>query len=106
MLRSCNHVCVLYVTVCFVAFFMLSVLFITKHNKNLAKKILIFITVIKNWCFFDIFFIAIMVASIKMFSYASIDFNGGFFAFGAFLIITYIIKYYGIEELWEIWENM
>jgi len=92
--------------VCFVVFFMLSVLFITKYNKELAKKLLIFITAIKKWCFFDIFFIAIMVAVIKMFSYASIDFEGGFIAFICFLTISFIIKYYGIEGLWEIWENM
>jgi len=92
--------------VCFIVFFMLSVFFITKYNKDLAKKLLIFITAIKKWCFFDIFFIAILVSMVKVLSYSTINLNEGFFAFIGFLLISYIIKFYGIESLWEIWENM
>jgi len=97
---------VIFPFICLITFFILSILFITKYNKNLAKKLLIFITIIKEWCFFDIFFIAILIAMIKMFSYASINLESGFYAFLIFLIISFLIKLYKVENLWEIWENM
>jgi len=97
---------VIFPFICFSAFFILSVLFITKYNKNLAKKILIFLTFLKDWCFFDIFFIAILVSMIKVLSYSTINLDGGFFAFIGFLSLSYVVKFYGIESLWEIWESM
>jgi len=93
--------------ICAIAYFMSSVLLLFKFNKFLLKKILILITVFKDWCFLDIFFIAILVSLIKMFSYAEVMFNIGFVAFLIFLsIMFYIVKIIGVEILWDLYENI
>jgi len=93
--------------ICAIAYFMSSVLLLFKFNKPLLKKILILITVLKDWCFLDIFFIAVLVSIVKMFSYAEVIFNIGFIAFLIFLsIMFYIVKILGVKELWDLYENM
>ncbi len=92
--------------ICAVAYFMSSFLLLVKFNKSFVKKLLILITIMKDWCFLDIFFIAILVSLIKMFSYADIIFDIGFIAYILFLsIMFYIVKIIGVHSLWEIYEK-
>lgn len=91
---------------CFIFMFMLSVCFILK-NRNLSQKLLILITILSEWCFLDIFFMAILVSLIKIVSYGSIEIENGFFAFVIVLMVEfYIFKFIGVHSLWEKIENL
>ena len=93
--------------ICSILYFMSSFLLIIKFNKNFIKMLLLIITLLKDWCFLDIFFIGILVSLVKIFSYASVDFNIGFVAYLIFLsIMFYIVKYIGVVVLWEKYENI
>jgi len=93
--------------ICAVVYFMSSFLLLTKFNKTLIKKLLILITILKEWCFLDIFFIAILVSLVKIFSYADVVFEVGFIAYIIFLsIMFYITKIIGVESLWDLYENI
>lgn len=93
--------------ICVILYFISTFLILIKYNKFLIKKLLLAITILKDWCFLDIFFIGILVSLIKMFSYASIDFNIGFIAYVIFLsIMFYIVKFTGVETLWDLYENI
>ena len=98
---------ILFPFICMVILFMISVLFISSYGKNLAKNLLIIITFLKDWCFVDIFLIAVLVSLIKLLNVAEVDFRLGFLAYIIFLgLMIYIIKILKVESLWEIWENM
>ena len=98
---------ILFPFVCIVILFMLSLLFISGYAKKLAKNLLIIITVLKDWCFVDIFLIAVLVSLIKLLNVAEVDFGMGVVAYILFLgFLSYIIKILKVESLWEIWENM
>jgi len=93
--------------ICAVIYFMSSFLLLTKFDKPLIKKLLILITILKEWCFLDIFFIALLVALVKIFSFANVIFEVGFIAYLIFLsIMFYITKIIGVESLWDLYENM
>ena len=93
--------------ICVIIYFMSSVLLLFKFNKALLKKLLILITVLKDWCFLDIFFIAVLVSLVKIFSYAEVMFDVGFIAFVIFLsIMCYIVKIIGVGLLWDLYEDM
>ncbi len=90
-----------------VVLFMLSLLFISGFDKKFAKNLLVIITVLKDWCFTDIFLIAVLVSVIKLLNVADVDFRGGFLVYILFLgFLIYIIKFLKVESLWEIWEDM
>ncbi len=93
--------------ICVVLYFTTTFLLLIKYKKKLIKKFLLIITILKDWCFLDIFFIGILVSLVKIFSYASIDFNIGFVAYIFFLsIMFYIVKFTGVETLWDLYENI
>ncbi len=93
--------------ICVVLYFTTTFLLLIKYKKKLIKKLLLIITILKDWCFLDIFFIGILVSLVKIFSYASIDFNIGFVAYIFFLsIMFYIVKFTGVETLWDLYENI
>jgi len=98
---------ILFPFICMVTLFMVSLLFVGEYGKKLAKNLLIIITILKDWCFVDIFLIAILVSVIKLLNFAEVDFKSGFIAYILFLgFLVYIIKFLKVESLWEIWENM
>ena len=93
--------------ICSILYFMSSFLLLVKFNKVFIKKLLLIITVMKNWCFLDIFFVAILVSLVKLISYAEISVNVGFIAYVIFLsIMFYIVKYVGVDSLWDLYENI
>ena len=76
-------------------------------EKKISKIVLIIITLLNDWCFFDIFFIAILVSLIKIISYGEVEIEAGFFGFVLFLSIAfYIFKFIGVHSLWEKWESL
>ncbi len=96
----------LFPLICAFLYFISAFFLLFKYNVPLLKKILILITALKDWCFLDIFFIAILVSLIKIFSYASVIFDVGFIAYIVFLsIMFYLVKIMGVETLWELYEE-
>ena len=85
--------------------FTFSLLLILKTSKNLAKKILILLGYVKPWSMLDIFFVALLVAMVKIFDYASIEFGVAFVSMGIFIVIEiYLMYHIRIEMLWDDWE--
>lgn len=96
----------LFPLICAFLYFMSALFLLFRYNTFLLKKILILITALKDWCFLDIFFIAILVSLVKIFSYASVIFDIGFIAYLFFLsIMFYIVKIMGVETLWDLYEK-
>ncbi len=85
--------------------FLFSLFLILNTNKTFAKKILILLGYVKPWSMLDIFFVALLVAMIKIFNYASIEFNIAFISMAIFIVIEiYLSSYIRVEMLWDMWE--
>ncbi len=87
-------------------FSFLFALFMIVGFKRSAKKVLTGLELVSRWSMLDIFFIAILVAMVKIFEYASIEFDIAFWAL--FLVVVYefyITKIVKIESLWDYWES-
>jgi len=80
---------------------------LTLKYKNIAKFFLINITILKDFVYLDIFFIAILVSMIKIFDYGYLSVNVGFFSFIVVFNIFFILfKYYSISMYWDLFENV
>ena len=76
--------------------------FVIINFKKLAKKILIFITLLKEFVYIDIFFVAILVALVKVFEYGEIMINIGMISYVIVLLIfVYLYRYIDIYYYWE-----
>ena len=83
-----------------------SILVLLRRGKVIAKGSLILVEILRRWSMLDIFFIAILVAMIKVYQYAQIHFGVAFWALGIFVLLEiYVVKSIRIEELWELWER-
>jgi len=83
---------------------MLTLLILMKQKKNpyLVKRLLIILAHIRPWSMIDIFFISLLVAMVKLFDYASIEFGVAFIAFAFTLILDIIItKNISFDALWR-----
>jgi paraquat-inducible protein A len=68
-----------------------------------TKRLLILLAHLKPWNMVDIFFISLLVAMVKLFDVANIEFGIAFVAFVFTLILDIIIsKGISFHELWEI----
>jgi len=75
-------------------------------NGYVVKRTLIFLSHILHWSMVDIFFVSILVALVKLFSYAQINFGIAFYALLLFLIFDIILsKRVSLNELWLIYEK-
>ena len=87
-------------------FTFLFALFMIVGFKKSARKVLVGLELVSRWSMLDIFFIAILVAMVKVFEYATIHFDIAFWALG--LVVAYefyITKIVKIEALWDYWES-
>jgi len=76
--------------------------FVIIDFKRLAKKILIFITVLKEFVYIDIFFVAILVSLVKVFEYGEIMIDIGMISYVVVLLIfIYLYRYIDIYYYWE-----
>ena len=94
-------------------FLVLSLLFLAslfmklKIFKNLTKWFLIIVSFLTTWSMLDIFFISILVASVKIFDYATINLNVAFFSLVIYMILEiYLTKHIRVFELWDEWEEI
>ncbi len=76
------------------------------RGKEVAKVALVLVEILRRWSMLDIFFIAILVAMVKVYQYAQIHFGLAFWALGLFVAIEiYVMESIRIEELWDLWER-
>jgi len=89
------------------AMFLLLLLMRYKQSPSLVRKLLIFLAHIKHWSMLDIFFISLLVAMVKLFDYARIEFGVSFIAFIATLILEIIItKNISFDGLWQQYQSI
>ena len=74
--------------------------------RGVAKRSLLLYTFVARWSMLDIFFVSVIVAMVKIFEYASIEFGVAFWAM-AFVVGVeiYLVHALGPEALWERWEE-
>ena len=76
------------------------------RGKKVARVALVLVEILRRWSMLDIFFIAILVAMVKVYQYAQIHFGIAFWALGIFVVIeVYLMEAIRIEELWDLWER-
>ena len=82
--------------------------FMKKRKYGYAvKRLLILISHLKHWSMIDIFFISLLVAMVKLFAYASIEFGISFVAFILSLSLDILItKNLSFHELWHEYERI
>jgi len=72
-----------------------------KKGKEMTKKLLVLLVHLKPWNMSDIFLISLLVALIKLISYAQIEIGISFFALISFVILDLYLKYkIQITEMW------
>jgi len=86
--------------------FIFSIFIILKKNKYLTKNILKLLEKFHHWSMLDIFFVSILVAMVKIFDYAIIEFDVAFVSLILFIMIElYLTRHIYIESLWDLWEE-
>ncbi len=72
----------------------------------LSRRALLLFGFAARWSMLDIFFVSVIVAMVKIFEYASIEFGVAFWAM-AFVVALeiYIVHEVGVEAIWERWEE-
>jgi paraquat-inducible protein A len=76
-----------------------------KRGSRLVKALLIFVAKIVPWSMVDIFFVSILVAMVKLFNYAQLEFGIAFVAlFTVILLDIFILKRVTMGDIWEEYE--
>lgn len=76
-------------------------------TKKISKFFLINITLLKDFIYLDIFFIAILVSMIKILDYGYLSINIGFYSFIVVFVSFFILfKFYNIKLYWELYDNI
>ena len=84
------------------SFIIIGILTKLKRGKEIVRILLIFLTQVRNWAMVDIFFISILVALVKLFGYAQIEFDIAFIALILFIIVDlFTLKSIKPVELWQ-----
>ena len=74
--------------------------------KEASRSILQAIGTLEGWSMVDIFFVSILVAMVKVYEYASIEFGIAFWSMALFVAIEiYLVRFIGTQTLWEAWER-
>lgn len=83
------------------SFITLGLLSYLKIYKFLARKIILFLIISRQWAMVDIFTISILVALVKLFGYAQIHFGVAFYALLLFVVVDlFFLKTIRPTELW------
>ncbi len=87
-------------------FLLFGYLSIMKKYPLLAKDVLILIGVLRRWSMLDIFFVAILVAMVKIYQYANIEFGVAFWSLAIVVLLEIrLVERIRPYELWEVWER-
>ncbi len=75
-------------------------------EKEAAKTLLLGVSLIRRWSMLDIFFISILVAMIKIYEYARIEFGIAFWALALFIVLEIVlVRMVPVGQLWDLWER-
>ncbi|NPA04435.1 MAG: hypothetical protein GXO61_06190 [Epsilonproteobacteria bacterium] len=86
--------------------FLFSLFVVLGTHKEGAKKALIVAGRLSEWNMLDIFFISILVAMVKIYEYAYIDFGVAFWSMAFFVgIEIYLFRYIKLSQMWDLWEQ-
>ena len=84
-----------------ISFILLGIIVYLKKFKNLARYIISFLIISRDWAMVDIFFVSILVALVKLLGYAEVEFGLSFYALILFLIVDlFALKNIKAVELW------
>lgn len=90
-----------------VSYIIIGILSYLKIGKSVVKNLMIFITQVQNWTMVDIFFVSILVALVKLFGYAQIEFGISFYALVLFVLVDIVaIKSIRPIELWTYYSRI
>ena len=93
---------ILFPLIILISMFSLLLLMKWKSSPYLTRRLLILLAYLRPWSMIDIFFISLLVALVKLLSYANIEFGVAFIALLFTLILDIIItKSLSFYELWE-----
>jgi len=85
------------------ATFMFSLLRIFKIKSKFSKELLVLITILREFVYIDIFFVAILVSLVKIFEYGYILLGVGFVSLAIlFVLMIYMYRYINISAYWEL----
>ncbi len=89
------------------SYILIGVLTQFKIAKRFVKFLIIFLIQMQNWVMIDIFLVSILVALVKLLSYATIHFGIAFSALVLFLIIDFIaLRSIRPVELWQYFKRV
>ena len=75
-------------------------------EKEAAKTLLLGVSLIRRWSMLDIFFISILVALIKIYEFARIEFGVAFWALALFIVLEImLVRMVSVGQLWDLWER-
>ena len=84
-----------------ISFVVLGILSHLKIKRSLAKRVILFLIVSRKWAMVDIFGVSILVALVKLFGYAEIEFGIAFYALILFTgVDLFFLKTIKPTELW------
>ena len=84
------------------SYLLLAILIKLKIFKNLARHIVSFLIISRDWEMIDIFAVSILVALVKLFGYAEVEFGVSFIALILFVIVDILfLKNIRPVELWS-----
>ena len=79
----------------------LAILVKFKLFKGLSRHIISFLVISRNWAMVDIFAVSILVALVKLFGYAQVEFGVSFVALFLFVLVdVFVLKSIKPVELW------
>ncbi len=78
-----------------------------KRFKYLVKRLLILIAKLSHWSMIDIFLLSILVAMVKLFDYAQLEFSVAFIALILVILLDiFTLKRVSFSDMWEEYENI
>jgi paraquat-inducible protein A len=84
------------------SYIILAILTKLKIFKNLARHIISFLVISKDWEMIDIFAVSILVALVKLFGYAEVEFGISAIALALFVLVDiFMLKNIKAVELWS-----
>ncbi len=78
-----------------------------KSSKYLVKRLLILIAKISHWSMIDIFLLSILVAMVKLFNYAQLEFSVAFTALILVILLDiFTLKRITFSDIWDEYEQI
>ncbi len=89
------------------SYIIIGVLTYLKKGKNIVRFLIVFLIQMDKWAMLDIFLVSILVALVKLFNYATIEFGVSFIALILFIIVDFLtLKSIRPVELWQYYKRI